>query len=598
MSGTDSDAADLLERAARLLEEGRPEETEALARQALATHADGQAFLTLAAALVAQSRYEEAVPFYDEALASDSESAEANFGLGIALHNLERYEEAIACFARALALDTDYPEAECAMAASLQAMRRYDEAAVHYQRSIDIDPEFLAPRHGLGTVFQALGRYDDAVACYRSVLALAPDERDTLQQLGVALQALLRHDEALVVLQRAISIEANARTHLLLGTAYQEIGKSEQAEASIRRALALDPREMMAYLVLFTGMRATPDDPALAAARQIAIEHMDELSADQRMKLHLALGRALSGIGDSQGGFENFVAGNALKRRTVLYDEPAVLSALERTAQIFAPALLSQLGGGGHSSSVPIFIVGMPRSGSTLVEQILASHPAVAGGGERGELGRAVEEVCGGKGAVRFPELAVNLRQDMLRRIGARYVDLLRASVPDAASHAHITDKRLENYCLIGLIHLALPEARIVHISRDPIDTCLSCFSSTLADVPFSTDLGELGRYYAGYHRLMAHWRNVLPADAFLDMRYEELVDDFEAQVRRLLAYCRLEWNDACRTFHENSRPVRTASMTQVRQPLYRSSLRRWRPDDGAMSPLLAGLGDLVSNRH
>jgi hypothetical protein len=231
----------------------------------------------------------------------------------------------------------------------------------------------------------------------------------------------------------------------------------------------------------------------------------------------------------------------------------------------------------------------MPRSGTTLIEQILASHSSVFGAGELEAFSRVVAELTEAPDAAApFPQLAQSLSAEQLRQVGERYLDQLAELAPGAEK---VVDKMPSNFALVGFIHLALPNACIVHARRDAIDTCLSCFSLLFAeDQPYAYDLGELGRYYRGYARLMEHWRRVLPPGAMIDIQYETLVGDFENQARRLLAHCGLEWQESCLAFHKTRRSVRTASVAQVRKPLYADSIGRWRPYAAHLEQLLQAL--------
>ncbi|HMH65088.1 MAG TPA: sulfotransferase, partial [Rhizomicrobium sp.] len=236
--------------------------------------------------------------------------------------------------------------------------------------------------------------------------------------------------------------------------------------------------------------------------------------------------------------------------------------------------------GGGAPSSAPIFILGMMRSGSTLVEQILASHPAVHGAGELPALSDVVN-AARGPGGEAYPDFVAGLDAQGLTQIGEAYL----AKLP--AGERHITDKMPTNFFFAGLIHLALPNARIIHTVRDPVDTCVSCFSKLFTAEQYHTyDLAELGRYYRRYQQLMAHWQSALPPGRMLEVRYEDVVADLEGQARRIIAYCGLEWDARCLSFHATDRPVRTASMLQVRQPLYQSALRRAHVYDEFLAPL------------
>jgi hypothetical protein len=265
---------------------------------------------------------------------------------------------------------------------------------------------------------------------------------------------------------------------------------------------------------------------------------------------------------------------------------------------VFSADLIKSKSGGGDPSPVPIFVVGMPRSGTTLIEQIIASHPMVHGAGELQTFNDVVLTVRGPDGAtLPYPDFVTALDPAALRQIGARYVALLRelavgrSEAEKAGGAQRVTDKMPSNYYFVGLIHLALPNAKIIHSMRDPVDTCVSCFSKLFsAEQNHTYDLAELGSYYRRYDRLMGHWRRVLPAGSFLDVRYEEVVDDLENQARRIIAHCGLPWDDRCLAFHKTERPIRTASATQVRKPIYRNAVGRWRVYEDQLGPLLNAL--------
>ena len=306
--------------------------------------------------------------------------------------------------------------------------------------------------------------------------------------------------------------------------------------------------------------------------------------------MHFSLGKAYADLGQNERSFRHFLVGNALKRRDTAYDEPAMLGFFDRVRAAFTPALMQSKAGLGDPSTVPVFIVGMPRSGTTLVEQILASHPNVFGAGEREDFTRAVDSLPSlNDGSLGFPEAVPALSGETLRQLGAGYLAGIAAAAPDAA---RITDKMPGNFPYVGLIHLTLPNARIIHLRRDPIDTCLSCFSILFAvGQPQTYDLAELGRYYRAYAALMQHWRRVLPAGVMLEVQYEDVVADVAQQARRIVAHCGLPWDDACLAFHRTQRPVRTASAAQVRQEIYPTSVGRWRRYGDLLQPLIKELG-------
>jgi tetratricopeptide (TPR) repeat protein len=373
-----------------------------------------------------------------------------------------------------------------------------------------------------------------------------------------------------------------------------EMGRFDEAALCYERALAIEPCNATAFHELMHTRRITADYPYLGTLERLVVAASSLPIADQ-IKLHFAMGKACADLGQNERAFDHLLAGNALRRSQVDYAESEVLGLFERIQSVFSAQFIGARSGLGDPSERPVFILGMMRSGSTLVEQILASHPDVAAAGERRDLNLAYQTIRKPiPSSALYPEIVTSFTADQLRAIGTEYLRRLKDRTQTTMA-MRITDKMPANFSSIGLIHLALPNARIIHTVRDPVATCLSCFSKLFAeDQPFTYDLGELGRYYRGYERLMDHWRAVLPEGSILDVRYDELVVDFATQVRRILDFCGLPWSDSCLTFHETVRPVRTASQRQIRQPIYQTSLSPWRPDDSKLRPLLKGLGTVM----
>jgi hypothetical protein len=316
------------------------------------------------------------------------------------------------------------------------------------------------------------------------------------------------------------------------------------------------------------------------------------LAESDRRQLLFALGKAFSDLGDHDRSFGHLLEGNALKRQQIAYDEAKIIEEFARIRAVFTREMMDARRGVGCPSSVPVFVLGMPRSGTTLVEQVLASHSKVHGAGERPDLGLAAAHISepGDTAALlAFPEAVPRLSDERIRQFGERYVEAITSAAPTAS---RVIDKMPLNFFHVGLIHLALPNARIIHTRRDPIDTCLSCFATLFTgDHRVAYELGELGRYYRAYEELMEHWRRVLPNGVMLEVRYEDVVADFEPEARRVLAHCGLEWEESCLSFHGPGRPVRTASAAQVRRPIYRDSVGRWQPYRHLLGPLFDGLG-------
>ncbi|HTW71181.1 MAG TPA: sulfotransferase [Acetobacteraceae bacterium] len=385
-----------------------------------------------------------------------------------------------------------------------------------------------------------------------------------------------------MVTPRATDAEAHHRR----GIALEQSGRLAEARAAFESALALLPHRALFHHSLARVHRFIPGDPRLPPMQALA-QRMAALAAEDQVYLCFALGKAYADLGELDRAFRYYLHGNAVRRRSVTYDEAAALGFLQRIQRCITPQVVAARQGRGADSPLPIFILGMPRSGSTLVEQILASHPQVFGGGELRHFGEAL--VSAGIGQ-RYPDGVASLPEDSLRQASERYVAALRATAGPAA--IRITDKMPTNYLFLGLIRLALPNAAIVHTRRDPVDCCLSNFTTLFAPgrLAYTYDLGELGRYYRGYDALMRHWRGVLPG-AILDVHYEDLVTGFESAARRIVAHCGLDWHDACLRFYAARRQVQTASVSEVRQPVHAGAIGRWQAQKHLYEPLLKAMG-------
>jgi tetratricopeptide (TPR) repeat protein len=406
--------------------------------------------------------------------------------------------------------------------------------------------------------------------------------------LGGVLYRLDRRAELIDWIEKAIA--AAPDTSMLYGTLAGQLlafGRIDEAVRAMEKALELEPLSGLAHAFLAEMKQFVPGDPHLAALERAAV-HSASLSPDDRCALRFALGKAYADLGRNDASFEQYLEANRLRRRMFVYDVSRTVKEVDRLKAIFTAELMRAGRGLGDPSDRPVFIVGMMRSGTTLVEQIIASHPRVHGCGEMPNFRAAAAQVVPG-----FPEEVLRLGSGDLQRLGEYYLQLAALSARDAV---RITDKTLSNDLFVGLIHLALPNARIINVVRDPIDTCLSIFATDFSSAyPYASDLFELGRFCRAERQLMAHWRKLLPEGHFLEVRYENIVADIEGQTRRMLEFCGLEWEPACLAFDTSKHPVFTASAAQVRRPLYRSSVGRWRPAPEILKPLLDGLGEYAT---
>lgn len=556
--------------------------------------------------------------------AEGASEAASHFGKGNALLTQGRAAESIGHYERSLGLDPYQPDAHNNLGLALTALSRITEAISHYERALVLNPDHLQANSNLGVLHAQQGRPGDAIVCYEKVLAIEPDHAEAHNNLAILLVQLGRLDEAVAHFERALAVRPDhAEYHYNLGVAFWAQGRLDDAAARYEQALAIQPNHAAAHnstgnilklqgrfdAALFHYDQAIAAKPDFAEAHFSRSELRKFKSGEQELVVleklatsggcspvkapffHFAAAKAWEDCGRYDRAFEHFRTGNALRRRQIEYREADHAALVRRIKAVFEPVLFDRLAGEGEASSAPVFVLGMPRSGSTLVEQILSSHPQVYGAGELDAFSKAMQRELAGSGSGSdYPESARSLDGIVARRIGRQYL----AQLPAAANQAaRVVDKMPDNFFNAGLIHLALPNARIIHTIRNPMDTCWSCYSRLFtAGQPFSYDLPELARYYRRYEELMAHWRAVLPSNVMIDVSYEDVVEDLEGQARRLIKFCGLAWDDRCLSFHRNSRTVKTASSVQVRQPLYRTSLQRWRHYEAWLGPLMRELGE------
>jgi tetratricopeptide (TPR) repeat protein len=607
------------EQAAALQRAGRLAEALALYKQILATHPNHPPSLDLAGVLAFRlGDTEAAIAFLERAVAAQPDFAEAHNHLGHVLRELGRFEaaahacrqaiakqprladahnnlgltlaglgnaqEAAAAYRQALKLQPDWAEAHANLGGVLMQSGENAAAINAYRAAIKARPDYAKARYNLGTLLLKAGEFAEAIKHLRSAAATDPGYAKAHANLGKALRESGDLDEGAAALHRALTLDPGlVEAHDTLGAVRRELGDLEGAITAARRAIELRPGHVEAHYNLAGLKTFTPGDPDLAAMERLLAD--SSLGEERAAQLGFALAKACDDLGETGRAFAFLEQGNRAHRAAIDYNVAADEALMARIADIFDAGLIARLKESGEHSAAPIFILGMPRSGTTLVEQVLASHSAVHGAGELEQI----TKLAAALGDSGYPEAAAGLNADTLRHLGQGYVTALRNLAPQAA---RITDKMPGNFLFLGLIHLILPNARIIHCVRDPADTCFSCYQQLFARrLDFTYDLSDLGRYYRAYAQLMEHWRAVLPG-GFFELRYEELVADPERVIGGLLEYCDLPWEDSCLTPHKARRAVQTASSAQVRQPLHQNAVgrgRRYAPHLGPLLKALAG---------
>ena len=631
---------------AELRSRGQWEDALVSLRQSLALNPrNPDALIDAADAQRSIGRSREAVTLYHWALQIDPSRSEAINNLGNAFMQLGENAEAARCYRRALRQRPESAQVLCNLGNALRALGEFDEAMACSRRAIELAPALSMAHNNLGLLLAARGERAAAISSYREALRQSPHYIEALNNLGNALRETGQMREALTAYQQAVELDPRrADSHNSLGYVLLESRRLDEAANSFRSALDLKPDHVAAHLGLAAAKRVqglaaeaeasceaalalaphSPDallllgelradrgqfveaqalfERALAADHEFAPAYSSiashrrmtrddtvwlrgaravlakPLPLDQEVHLRYALGKYFDDVGEYDEAFSNYRDANELTKRYGGKHDGARLTALiERIMKLCDAGFVRATRRTASDSPAPVFIVGMPRSGTSLAEQILASHPEVFGAGEVRFWDRAfatVEQAA--RPGDNFDMSIGGLAEEYLRRVSGR-----------AGGAKRITDKMPANFLYAGLIHAVFPGARIIHMQRHPLDTCLSVYFQNFFNVsPYANDLGNLAHYYGEYLRIMAHWRRVLPEHALLEVPYEGLVEDAEGWTRRMLQFIGLPWDPKCLQFHQTDRVVITASKWQVRQKITATSVGRWRNYEKHVAPL------------
>ena len=507
--------------------------------------------------------------------------------LGMVLSKLERFTEAEAALVRAVNLAPQIAGFHLNLAIVYQRTEMIDDAEQHARTAIRLKRDYADAYRVLSEILAEDGRVDLALEAARTAKSLAPNDVRSVVRLAEALNAADDVDAACAVYEQVL---ATAPDSMAVQTSYgrflTERGLLGRATALIEELIARHPHAPGLYGMLVRATRVAPDSELPAKMEAFLLD--PSLGDEQRAMLHFGLAKAYEDIKAFPAAFEHALAGNKLVRQSKHYSAEKTETAHEALRAAATPALISRLGQSGCKDETPIFIIGMPRSGTTLTEQILGTHSEVHGAGEIKDLATEIRAMRRRVGVHSNAELFEMATGDDWRSLGEAYVKRIRRKSPDTR---FIVNKMPENFIYLGHIRLALPNAKVIYCRRAAPDNCISIFNLQFATsgMGYGYDLGELGEYYRKHVRLMQHWQTVMP-DFILTNQYEDLVANPEEQSRKLLDFCNLDWEDGVLRFFENRRSVRTASVVQVRKPVYKGSVGRYKRYGDAVQPLLEAL--------
>ena len=528
---------------------------------------------------------------YRRVLEIDPHNARSLHHLGLIAHQAGQVRAAADLIRRAVKADPRDAACWNNLGNMCRELGEYREAIEAYRTAVERQPDYANAHYNLGLAVQKLGDARAAIQAFREVIRLTPDDADSWNRLGSA--QLDDGQPAAAVESHARALEINPRSadaHNGIGLASMDGGDFEVAAQHYRKAIELDAGFTKVYLNLAKSRRFSAADRADLDLISSVLERRG-LSTDERVDLHFALGKALDDCGSYDEAFEHFQAANKLRRATLTIDRAGFEGWIGSMIDTCDEAFFAHTASYGSPSVKPVFIVGMPRSGTTLVEQIISSHPAAFGAGELptiGELSRTLREQSGtGMG---YPRYLSSLDGELISQAASSYLAFLDSRSTTAL---RVTDKLPGNYIYLALIALMFPKAHIIDCRREPLDIVLSVyFSQFVGDHPFAYGLDDIAFEYLQYRRLLDHWDKVLPVSMY-HANYEALIANPEQVSAEIVAACELPWDEQCLRFYENSRPVHTASNWQVRQPIYPRSVGRWRHYETHLTDVIASLSSI-----
>jgi len=610
----DEEIAVLFRKGSEHYKEGRLPQAQDICQRILQKQQHPSAILILGMIAYQQREFEVAVERYHEFLEVKPNHAQAHYQLGLALNKLGRTELAIEHYERSIAVAANNAAAHSHLADAYTKLQRWEEAIEAYQQVLALRAEDVVTTIKLGNVFFAAQLWAQSIPLYEQALAIQPNNALVHKSLGDSAHKLGQRQKAFKCFEQALRLNPDyidARIGLAL--VLREMGRTEEGLVQLEQAIVLKPDSVDAHISLaltlrdlgqaglaierlkkFLSTRPTcgplyyqisvikPEQELIPAVEKLI--SLPNLTKENAVYCHFALGNLFKDSKSIDHAFVHFLKANTLHRESIVYDARENTLDTDRLIKVYSKRFFKGKRKYGSASLLPVFILGMPRSGTTLVEQILSSHPEVHGAGEfegipAAHVGIALQL----KDANPPPECMSLIDTKMAEEYSARYLQELALYCPTAAL---ITDKLPGNFSRIGLIKTLFPKARIIHCQRNPLDNCISLFFNFFLGLKCSFELTELGQYYLDYQRLMSHWETVFPGEIF-NLRYEELVMDQDRVSRQLIDYVGLEWDEKCVDFHKNERNVMSPSNLQVRQPMYENSINRWKPYEKHLQPLV-----------
>ena len=530
-----------------------------------------------------QGKLKSAAALYQEVLSQDNNNADALHYLGLINYQMGNAQQADDLISRALQINPACANTLSDLGMVKVEREQYKESLPLFVRSLQLNPNHIDAMNNMAIALKKLLRYEQTIPLYERLAKLQRNSAQVLCDLADAQYQVNRLTDAIGNYQKAIKLEPdNKHARVGLGDALESAGKFKQARLQYFSALRRDSNSPLALSKLLQLREGEVEDKWVELAHELIESSQTE--SEGKIRLNVALGYYYDRQKEYDKAFRHLKLGYDSQAEKEPFDSVKSTKSIDSLIDVFSEEFCRSKTSPGNTSERPVFILGMPRSGTTLTEQILASHSQVAAGGELSvllQLAYQAQELSDHHRP--YPYCMTDISRFALLKLAKTYLDRLDNISSTAAM---VTDKLPFNFVHIGLIAMLFPNAKIIHCRRYPLDNCLSCYFTSFADqIKFANNLQTLGQYYLDYDRLMKHWHRVLPIKIF-DLQYEELIGNTEQKVRALLDYCQLDWEDSCLSFYETKRGVRTPSRWQVRQPIYSSSMQRWRHYETALAPL------------
>jgi len=531
---------------------------------------------------------QQAELLYNQILQAQPQFHAAWFQLGLIAVSVNKMDVAAQMVSKASEcqpVEFTYHRALCEI---YRRLKKIDKALNHGRQATKLSDD-ADSFYNYGLALADAKNFEEAVRAYKRAIEINPNYGLAYNNLGSALESLDDLDAAFDAYQKAAELNPkHSEAQHNLGAIYNQRGQIDKAKQCYMAAINSNSSFTYAHHSLSTLKKYTEDDPHLEILESLVTQVL-QMSHEMQTKFWFALGKARSDIKKYEESFTAYEVGNKLHRQTFSYDVDDTRQAITEIVSGF-DSDFSNKNISGYDDDTPIFILGMPRSGSTLIEQILDSHSQVHGAGELSDLSEIIDDVTQLEKGASYIDWLKRADDETLHSVGQLYLERLRKHNSDAL---RIVDKMPGNFFYVGLIHKILPKAKIIHSMRDPMDICISNYTRLFKNtMPFAYDLKELGQYCRLCDNMMRSWKEVLPSDFIFDAQYEDIVDDLEVKAKELISFCGLEWEASCLDFHKNKRIVKTASQDQVNKPIYNTSVQRWRKYEDYIQPLIDGYGD------